>query len=147
MSKGDLRLSETHGVNPSVGVCFWCGEDDTVILFGRLPGDREAPRRVCLSYDPCKKCEEKMALGIRVMECDERATQDGQQPINPGQFLEVYPAGRWWVITEEAVRRFITDVDTCDQVIAKRGVMLPVELCKRLGFYDVEPTQKEESDG
>ena len=41
-----IRLSEKHGVNPSIGVCFYCNQDNgEVVLPGRLPDDREAPRR------------------------------------------------------------------------------------------------------
>jgi hypothetical protein len=44
--KGDIKLSPQHGVNPSIGVCFYCGEDSgEIILPGRLKGDVEAPRR------------------------------------------------------------------------------------------------------
>ena len=31
-----IMLDPTHGVNPSLGCCFWCGEAVDVLLFGRL---------------------------------------------------------------------------------------------------------------
>ena len=40
-----IKVSEKHGVNPSMEVCFICGQDTgAILLLGRLPGDKEAPR-------------------------------------------------------------------------------------------------------
>jgi hypothetical protein len=64
MSRG-VRLSKKHGVNPCLGICFFCGEDSGEIgLLGLLPGDKEAPRRAILSRDPCPKCRAFMAQGV-----------------------------------------------------------------------------------
>lgn len=39
-----IRLSPKHGLNPSISVCFFCGEDkNEIILPGKLEGDAEAP--------------------------------------------------------------------------------------------------------
>ena len=42
MSKG-IKLSPKHGVNPSMDLCFWCGQPKGLILCGRMhekKGDR-----------------------------------------------------------------------------------------------------------
>jgi hypothetical protein len=50
-----VTVSKKHGVNPSLEVCYWCGEEkNSIILFGRLPDDKEAPRYSCINYDPCQ---------------------------------------------------------------------------------------------
>jgi hypothetical protein len=92
--KGSIRVSPKHGVNPSMGVCFWCGEDDgTILLLGRLPEDREAARRTCATLEPCKKCKTNMALGITLAEA-----------TGPGE-----PTGKWLVITEDCARRVFSE--------------------------------------
>lgn len=56
MSKG-IRLSEKHGVNPSLECCLLCGKEMGIVLFGKLRGDAEAPKQVCTGSicDDCKK--------------------------------------------------------------------------------------------
>jgi len=45
-----VRVSKKHGLNPSMEVCFWCGEHTgSVIMFGRVKGDEEAPREAVIS--------------------------------------------------------------------------------------------------
>lgn len=52
MSKSIL-LSPKHGVNPSVGICAFCGHDKEVLLMGKLKNDAEAPSSVISDYQPC----------------------------------------------------------------------------------------------
>jgi hypothetical protein len=40
--KDSIRLSEKHGVNPSLMLCFYCGEASGVALLGRLKGDQDS---------------------------------------------------------------------------------------------------------
>lgn len=44
MSKG-IRVSEKHGVNPSITICPICGKETSIALLGKLKGDKEAPRK------------------------------------------------------------------------------------------------------
>ena len=53
-----IYMSEAHGVNPSMEVCFWCGKNKGVVLFGKLKGDKKAPRECAFNYEPCDKCKE-----------------------------------------------------------------------------------------
>lgn len=60
-----IKLSEKYGVNPTIPVCFWCGESkNEIALLGRLGDARkgediEAPKNMVLDYEPCDKCKEK----------------------------------------------------------------------------------------
>ena len=56
---GDIiRLSDRHGVNPTLCMCFWCGEDTgDLALLGRMKGDVEAPQKAIVNYDPCPDCK------------------------------------------------------------------------------------------
>lgn len=95
MSKG-IRLSDQHGVNPSIDVCFFCGEDKGIVMFGKLKGDVKAPKRIVSNYTPCPACEEKMAKGTTIIEVTTSDT--GALPIQKG----AWPTGRWCVISHSA---------------------------------------------
>lgn len=57
MSKG-IRVSEKHGVNPSITICPICGKETGIALLGKLKGDKEAPMRML--SDPCDDCISKL---------------------------------------------------------------------------------------
>lgn len=57
MSKG-IRVSEKHGVNPSITICSICGKETGIALLGKLKGDKEAPMRML--SDPCDDCVSKL---------------------------------------------------------------------------------------
>lgn len=57
MSKS-IRLSEKHGVNPSITICPVCGKDTGIAILGRLKGDEEAPRKII--GDLCDDCISKL---------------------------------------------------------------------------------------
>jgi len=61
---GKIILSEKHGVNPSLDICPICEKPRGVILFGRLPGDAEAPRKSVSSLFPCDECRTAIGDGI-----------------------------------------------------------------------------------
>ena len=88
MKKDEILLSEKHGVNPSIDVCFYCGESKGIILFGKLKGDTEAPRECCTSVEPCDKCKEKYNDYLLIVE-------------KPSE--EEDPTGRWFAIKKGAV--------------------------------------------
>ena len=56
MSSRSIRLSEKHGLNPSILHCPICGKETGVGLFGKLKGDAEAPRDM-VDNNPCKNCQ------------------------------------------------------------------------------------------
>ena len=74
MNKDSIKLSEKHGVNPSLTVCFWCGEHTGIALLVRLPGDKEAPKEIIADYEPCDKCKEQWNKGIPIIEVSASTT-------------------------------------------------------------------------
>lgn len=72
MSKS-IRLSEKHGVNPSITICPICGKETGIALLGKLKGDKEAPMRML--SDPCDDCVSKLGddkiciLAINEQDC------------------------------------------------------------------------------
>lgn len=88
MKKDEILLSPKYGVNPSMTVCFYCGETTGIVLMGKLKGDAEAPRECCLSIEPCDKCKEKYKDYCLILEKESRDSE---------------PTGRWFAIKKQAV--------------------------------------------
>lgn len=125
---GSLTLSPKHGVNPSVEICFYCGEGKGVILFGKLKGwsDREAPSQVCLDHEPCDKCRSFMEQGIICIGVDEA--------MSNGDTKNPYRDGNWCVITEEAIRRAISTPELIEDIVKRRCAFIPSEAWTLLGL-------------
>ena len=97
MSKG-IRLSPKHGVNPSLGLCWICGETNgEVILAGHLKDDVEAPRQGVWDRHPCSTCTEWMRQGVILIR-----VKDGSQD-------EPFRLGSLSVLKDSAVARCFGD--------------------------------------
>ena len=90
-----IRLSEKHGVNPSMDTCFYCGEVTGIALMGKISTkdnhDVEAPRYVCSSVTPCDKCKEKYKDYVLMVEAK------SSDPKNP------QPSGRWFALKKKVL--------------------------------------------
>lgn len=90
-----IRLSEKHGVNPSMDTCFYCGEVTGIALMGKISTkdnhDVEAPRYVCSSVTPCDKCKEKYKDYVLMVEAK---SSDSKNP---------QPTGRWFALKKEVL--------------------------------------------
>ncbi len=96
-----MHVSEKHGINPAIPICFYCGEEkNEIILAGYIKGDMEAPKNSVWNMEPCDKCTEYMKMGIILMSVEDNA--DEQNP---------YRTGKLAVITEESVKRIFTDYE------------------------------------
>ena len=97
MRKG-IPISEKYGVNPTLGVCFWCGEHTgEIALLGKLPNDAEAPKETVLNYEPCKECEETFNKGVLIIEVE---PSTNTPPIRDNYS----PTGRHVVVKAEAFK-------------------------------------------
>lgn len=104
MSKG-IELSPKYGVNPTIPVCFFCGEQKSeIVMLGRVRSkkgahdDLEAPKNMVLDYEPCDKCKELFAKGVLIVEASRTPMNENQPPITPG----AYPTGRYVVVSPDA---------------------------------------------
>lgn len=119
MSRG-IRLSEAHGVNPSLSQCFFCGDTkNEILLFGRLPGDKEAPKRACYDKEPCDKCKGHMEQGIMFISVKENDPE--------------YRTGKICVIKEEAVRNMLKE-PMLGHVLKVRACFISDETWAAVGF-------------
>lgn len=86
-----IKLHKQYGVNPTLSVCFYCGEETGEIALLGAAYDGEAPMHLCTSIAPCPKCKEKYKDCVLLIE----AVQDCKN--NPK------PTGRWIAIKKECV--------------------------------------------
>lgn len=121
-----VTLSPRYGVNPTIPVCFWCGEErNEVALMGRISrkkevrnawggtsnvveSDIEAPRNMVLDYEPCDECRKYMDMGFTVMEATTAPNSATNVEIQSG----VYPTGRYAVLKMDAAVRIFQGIDT-----------------------------------
>lgn len=124
-----IRLSPNHGINPTMGICFFCGEETgTIALTGKLPNDEEAPRKTVLNYEPCDKCRAQFEKGIAFFGVTKTALDN-----RPEIALNAYPTGSVIVLTEDNVRnaQFIKD-EIKDEIIETGHALIPEELLQAL---------------
>ena len=124
---GSIPVSPKHGVNPSLTVCFFCGEATGIALMGRLKGDVEAPQYVLTDYEPCDKCKKMFAQGSLLLEVDTYPHINGQPAIQQQENQKLYPTGRFKVIKKEACERIfgaihekaLLDVETYNMLFSE----------------------------
>ena len=130
-----IRLSDKHGVNPSVLVCPICYADSGVALFGRMAGDKEAPR-CTLDITPCTACKAWIDEGrIIIVEC---VSENNKART-----------GRLWAVTFESFTRNFEGTECYDAAIRSRVVLTTPETAERLGLCDKireDATATEEAD-
>lgn len=117
-----ITLSEKHGVNPSIIQCFFCLESKGIALCGRLPGDKEAPREVCVDKEPCDKCKKHMESGVMMI-----SVRDGESGDNP------YRTGNMAVVSDDGFRRVFHGA-AADAALRARVCFIPDSVWKQLGL-------------
>lgn len=101
-----IKLSKRYGLNPSMPICFFCGQTkNEIVLLGELPQDAEAPKNILIDYEPCEECKTKLNEGITFIEISPEPLVENHLPIQEN----AYPTGRFATITEEAALRIFND--------------------------------------
>lgn len=120
-----IKLSPQHGLNPSMGICYYCNEESgEIIIPGRLKGDAEAPRAAIWHKDPCPKCAKWMEQGIILISVCNDADSKDHDP---------YRTGGWCVVTENAIQRMLT-ADAAEGLCKARWAFVPDETWDGLGL-------------
>lgn len=141
--KDSIEISPKYGVNPSVGLCFYCGEENgDVIMAGRIRekndrghavfgSDVEAPRKAVCTMDPCAKCKDFMAQGIIFVSVKD-ADAGSKNP---------HRTGGWVVIKEEAIRRLGEEgglkQELVEQLLERRFCFVPDTNWRELGLPEL----------
>ena len=85
-SKDSITLHPEYGLNPTLCTCFYCGEDTGEIAMLGASYKGEAPRRMCLSIEPCDKCKEKFKDKLVLVE---NTSVDGKSEGITGRWLAI----------------------------------------------------------
>lgn len=126
-SRSSIHLSPKHAVNPTCGVCFWCGEDDgTVALCGltslvnehgdMVKSDVEMPHRTVMGYEPCPACVENREGKIFIFEATGHPNGNDAGPIRE----DLYPTGNWGVLTDNGAECLFDPPEMLEAVLKAR---------------------------
>ena len=136
MSNKGITLSPKHGVNPSMDICFWCGQPKGILLCGHIhqkKGDRtdvEAPKEMVVNLEPCDKCNEVFKQGVRIVEVIDDGSKFGNNLMfsikSEGNKVK-WPTGRWVLMRAESVKggkaggMMLCDPNTMDAIFEKNS--------------------------
>lgn len=94
-----IPVSEKHGINPTIPICFFCGKaKNEIAVLGRLKGDVEAPMHCVINYEPCDEYYAEWSRGVPILEIRDTPMAPSQPKLGPG-----YPTGHYIVIRQEAL--------------------------------------------
>lgn len=135
-----IRVSDKHGVNPSIECCLFCKKETGIVLFGKLTAseakamfgaehvresdqnDVKAPRAI-FGLTPCEGCEvfEKHSKdGVFLVEC-----------------IGDVPTGSFVAITDASVRRICNDEALIERIIETRILLVDQSAWRALGLSEV----------
>lgn len=123
-----IKLSPKYGVNPSIPVCFFCGQEkQEIVMFGRIGDGRkgediEAPRSAIIDYEPCDCCKTNMEKGITLIGVTTKQPADDRPMISKNH--GVYPTGKWCVVTEDCINRLVNDPNMANDIITNRKTFI-----------------------
>jgi hypothetical protein len=157
-----ISVSEKHGVNPSIPICFYCGEGkNEVALLGKLKGDVEAPHYCLLDMEPCDLCKERRESGIHLIivsgdqtdeiedqrrrheEYEPRARRSMQRPV---PFIPQVDRAGWtcWVSREDFPGMVKDAPKLLAQIMRAGWVFMPKEAADMLGLTAIHEKAMEE---
>ena len=147
-----IPISEKYGVNPSIPLCFYCGEPkNEVALLGRLPRDREAPHHCLLDMEPCDTCVERRETHIHliVLEEGEGEKIEGQRQDWRNQMAsllsrkqrpfipKVKRTGLAFWIDRDQLAQVVTPPELAAQVLAAGWSFIPPGVVEKLGLDEL----------
>lgn len=131
MSKS-IRLHKDYGLNPTIPVCFFCGQPRNEIALLGATYKGEAPKEMIIDTEPCDDCKAGMAQGISLLGVTDQPVLPGQQPAcTNDKDRPCYLTGTLTVITEDCARRLF-NTETADSVIQARKCYLDDSVIKAI---------------
>lgn len=168
-----IPISEKHGVNPGLMICWFCGEASGVALHGRINmNDPEAPRQMIYDMEPCSKCRDVMKEGIMfvevksedclpLIEADRKRWREACERLegaNRIRFKKLrippfipdpqYRTGRMWGIKETAsLVQGITPPELKAEILRCRWTFIAEATARQIGFpHDDDPKPEAPAD-
>lgn len=114
-------------MNPTIPLCYWCGEQKGEVALLGAALKEQAPMHMVLDRVPCEKCQGYLKEGIMFV-----SVRNGESGDNP------YRTGKLCVIKEEAVRRFVQPHELLEEVLRKRICFIDDSAWAKLGLPDKE---------
>jgi len=158
MKHDGIEINEEFGVNPTMSMCFFCGEEKgELVLFGAegfkklnektgIYESAQAPMKMVVDATPCQKCQEKWSIGITFLEMTEIEVISEMKRGKPTKFeKQMVPTGRLSVITEEAAIHMLSKSEEKDEVLKRRIALMTVEDYEKI-FGNVESDSEKSSD-
>jgi hypothetical protein len=137
-----IKLHPQHGVNPTIPVCFWCGEDKNEVALLGAAYLGETPHRMVLNYEPCGSCKAKMETGIALIEVT-RKLGEKRPEIIPGGI----PTGRWLVLDPEGAERVFGHTAQWPAMQKARKAVVEREIYDQFLAPELRSAQPDKSDG
>lgn len=100
-----IRLHPKHGLNPTMPVCIWCGQDTGEIVLLGAAYEGEAPHRMVMNAEPCDSCREAWEGGVMLALASN--TKSSEFPLEIAKDAGAFVSGTHWVITHEAAKRIL----------------------------------------
>lgn len=127
--KGSIRLHPQHGLNPTLSLCFYCGQETGEIALLGAAYKGEAPRQMVTGLVPCAACLRQWGEeGVALVEVEERVPQQ-QGPGRPPSKPQQIPTGRWVVVKRDGLRHIITGMEITAE---KKVFLLTKEVWERI---------------
>ena len=95
-----------------IDVCFWCN---------RAKNKQHIGEPSYINYEPCDDCKKWWSNGIVVIQVEDN-------PNGKMEIIEnVYPTGKWVVISEEDVKKVLTDYPALDKIIESKTMYVNID--------------------
>ena len=119
---GSLKLHWVHGVNPTIPVCYFCGQDKKEVALLGAAYKGQAPMNMVIDQEPCDDCKSWMKKGVILIQ-----VEDNSEPPHPVR------TGGFCVISEAGIRKMFTDEAATD-LLEKRAGFLEQSLWEDVGI-------------
>jgi hypothetical protein len=154
-----VRVSEKHGVNPTIPLCYFCGkEKGEIALLGKLRGDVEAPRNTVLDMEPCDLCKERRKTHVQLIvlasdQFDEiedarRRHEEYQSRLRPNKRYPFVPQvdrlGHCFWIDRDKIPQMVQPEELANSILSHGWTFAPVEVTEKLGLEEVRRKAIEE---
>lgn len=141
-----IPISPKYGLNSFIPCCFWCGREKSMIVIpGKLPGDKPAPRGSIVDLEPCDTCHDQMKSvmdngGVLIFEVDTKDKVGDKAVLGPVQ-KDFYVTGRMVGITGDKFKEwFPMTEDTGDDADAYNAFVQSVSEKNMMFMHEPEFT-------
>jgi len=113
-----LIVSPKYGMNSTMAVCFWCGNDKGHYQLGRLnDNDDKAPKRMVVDYEMCDDCKKDAKDKIHVIKVCCISRDDMLPIIKDVNGNNLYPDSSV-LVDRELIKELVHDERLLDDILS-----------------------------